>query len=177
MKIFFRKHGNSLFYVLLPVLFLVLTVAFIQLTPKNSRSTVGDTCTDADGCCNSSGCGVDIGEACSNDTCERTNVGCVLGDVVDSPDGTCDCVDNGAVVGTCVVCAVDENFIGGNCVRLCGPDEDPDVTGCFQVEASGPATCAGSLNPLATPEGAGFMSYGFAVANLVFLGLRFRRKH
>lgn len=172
MKIFFRKHGNSLFYVFLPVLFLVLTVAFIQLTPKKSRTAVGDPCTDPEECCTSSGCGADIGESCDGDTCERTNVGCEFGEVDDNPDGTCVCIEDGAVVGTCVVCPVDENFIDGLCVRLCGPNEDPDVTGCVLLEGSG-VHCG--FNPGSTAN-AGSLLYALGVANLGLLALRFRRK-
>ena len=175
MKIFFRKHGNSVFYILLPVLFLVLTVAFIQLTPKTSRSLVGDPCTKADECCNGSGCGVDIGEACDGDTCARTNVGCVQGTVVDTPNG-CDCVDNGAVVGQCVVCPVDENFIDGVCVRLCGPNEDPSVTGCVQLEGDGVHMGGCSLDMMAT-QSSNFLWAGLVAANLGLLGMRFRRKN
>lgn len=175
MKIFFRKHGNSLFYIFLPVLFLVLTVAFIQLTPKSSRTAAGDSCIDSEECCTSSGCGAETGEACDGDTCVRTNVGCEEGEVDDDPDGECECILDGAVVGECVVCELDESFVDGACIHFCVAGEDPDITGCVLLEGQKPFGCSISFGPMG-PASGGFLLYGLAVANLGFLALRFRRK-
>lgn len=141
MKLFFRKHGNSLFYILLPVLFLVLTVAFIQLTPRVSQTAPGDSCETDDQCCTTSGCGPqEISEVCELDTCKRINVGCTEGTVNDSGEN-CVCVnDDGEVVGECIFCEpgeifVDPTFDDAGCRPICGPTEDPDVTGCVPVGA------------------------------------------
>lgn len=136
MKIFFRKHGNSLFYILLPVLFLALTVAFIQFTPRVSQTAPGDSCETDDQCCTTSGCGPqEISEICDLDTCKRINVGCPDGTVSDN-GVDCVCVDGeGQVIGDCVVCEPGEVFIDDDCRRICGPDEDPEVTGCQPVGA------------------------------------------
>jgi hypothetical protein len=141
MKIFFRKHGNSLFYILLPVLFLALTVAFIQFTPRVSQTAPGDECADDDQCCTTSGCGPqEISEICEIDTCKRINVGCDEGTVSDN-GVDCVCVDgDGEVVGECVFCEpgeifVDPTFDGPECRRICGPGEDPDTANCQPVGA------------------------------------------
>ncbi|HEX5034414.1 MAG TPA: hypothetical protein VFW62_08050, partial [bacterium] len=112
MKLFFRKHGNSLFYILLPVLFLALTVAFIQFTPRVSQSEPGDACESDDQCCTTSGCGPqEISEVCEVDTCKRINVGCDEGTVSDN-GVDCVCVDgDGEVVGECIFCEPGEVFV------------------------------------------------------------------
>lgn len=136
MKIFFRKHGNSLFYILLPVLFLALTVAFIQFTPKVSQTASGDSCESDDQCCTTSGCGPqEISEICQGDTCKRINVGCDTGTISDN-GVDCVCLDaDGAVVADCVVCDPGEVFVDGECFAICGPNEDPETTGCVPVGA------------------------------------------
>jgi hypothetical protein len=68
---------------------------------------------------------------------------------------------------------VDENFIDGLCVRFCGPNEDPVVTGCYVVHGSG---CSASLNPI---SGGQVPVVGLSIAGtylLGLLGLRARRK-
>ena len=141
MKIFFRKHGNSLLYICLPVLFLVLTVAFIQFTPRASQTALNDSCVDDDQCCTTSGCGPqEISEICVDETCKRINVGCDEGDVSDT-DAGCVCLnDDGEIIGQCVVCDLGEVFIEETfgepeCRPVCGPNEDPDIRNCVPVGA------------------------------------------
>jgi hypothetical protein len=138
MRPFFRKHGNSVFYIILPVFFLLITVALIQLTPKSSRSITGDPCQNSDQCCDGSACGVDAGEGCFQDSCHRTNIGCADGsEPIDEP-ASCTCPDGSA----CIVCNTDEVVIDGVCERACAPGED-ESDGCVAVSGdSVMGTCA-----------------------------------
>ena len=176
MKIFFRKHGNSLFYIFLPVLFLVLTVAIIQLTPRVSQTEVGDTCANDDQCCTTSGCGPqEISEVCELETCKRINVGCDEGTVSDNGE-TCVCVDDdGEVIGQCIFCEPGEAFVDPTlddpeCRRICGPNEDPDTANCvpigFFIEGDG-VGCSLSASASSAPAipamlmGLGMLSAAF----------------
>lgn len=178
MKVFFRKHGNSVFYIVLPVFFLLLTVAFIQLTPQKSVSEPFMPCDPDGDCCNVSGCNGAAGEECVGvdgvGTCIRTNVFCPNGtDPDDTPNG-CTCPDDNNV--DCIVCQTDEIFFeaDGVCVRVCAPDEDAVAGNCFQVEGSGEAfDCAASLMPV--PFGnalGGGASMLFGVLMIVVFRLR-----
>jgi len=187
MKVFFRKHGNAAFYVLLPVFFLILTVAFIQFTPRVSNTAPGGTCENAEECCTDSGCGADISEVCDGYLCKPVNYGCPDGGEVDfSPDGTCVCVSDGGLdgegqvgdVGPCTACPLGEVFVNGapgNCLRVCLEDENPDGNNCFKLEGSGIHMGGCSLGGAAA--GASSMAvFGFAAASLAWMSFRARRK-
>lgn len=189
MKVFFRKHGNAAFYVLLPVFFLLLTVAFIQFTPRVSNTAPGDTCQNEEECCTDSGCGAEISEVCDGYLCKPVNFGCPDGGVVDfSPDGTCVCVldedqadQDGVPQGVfraCTQCPIGEVFIEGapgNCARICLEDENPDGNNCFKLEGSGIHMGGCSLGGNAA--GASSMAaFGFAAASLAWMSFRARRK-
>lgn len=174
MRVFFKKHGTSVFYLILPVLFLVLTLAFIQLTPRESISTPGDVCANDNECCTASGCGNETLEICDDGFCIRTNVFCPTGSHVDqSNPADCFCRDDvtDQVVQDCNQCAPDELPLDGVCTRICTPDEDPDVDNCVDlVQGSG---CGSSLDPygLIAPNytaigGIGYLLYGFLVFRL-----------
>lgn len=110
MKVMFKKHGNFFLYGVLPLLFLVLTVALIQLTPKVSR-TAGETCDPEDDvpCIATSSLGE---EFCNEETgkCQTVNVGCIDG-VVDQTDDSCVCLDDdGEPSGNCIVCPGNQEF-------------------------------------------------------------------
>jgi hypothetical protein len=104
-------------------------------------------------------------------------VGCEEGIVVDSADGVCDCVDGvGTVIGKCIVCPTNGNFINGGCYRPCGPGENSIADNCYIVEGSGEVFgCSGSLSPLSGGE-IPWSSLGVAGSYLLgLLGLRARR--
>lgn len=184
MKVFFRKHGNAAFYVLLPVFFLILTVAFIQFTPRVSNTAPGDTCQNAEECCTDSGCGAEISEVCDGYLCKPVNYGCPEGSETDfSPDGTCICVSDGGLdgegqvgdVGPCTVCPIGEAFVAGTCARICLEDENPDGNNCVKLEGSGIHMGGCSLGGNAA--GASSMAvFGFAAASLAWMSFRARRK-
>ena len=191
MRIFFRKHGSSIFYIVLPVFFLLLTVSLIEFTPRFSKSFNGVPCNDGTPCCNTSGCGLDSGEICVTNKCRNINLGCPVGVVNDGPEG-CTCVDNNdQVVGDCTVCPSDEIFFEGACEKICGPGEDPIVNnciepGCFEgsgfnndsnnPDCNGWSGCA--LHPAATSQG-GLAFYLLALLPLALgvLRLRSRQEH
>lgn len=165
MRIFFRKHGNSLFYVFLPVFFLLVTVALIQFAPKTSKSDPGDTCDADEFCCNTStgACGPeDALEACQHGQCIKTNVGCPNGFDLEQGNGDCTCT-NGDQVEECIQCAnSDEIVVDGVCTRACAAGEDPDVTGCTPLEGTG---CGASLLGANVPPNY-FGLWFFAVAGI-----------
>jgi hypothetical protein len=141
MRIFFRRHGNSLFYIFLPVFFLILTVALIQLTPKSSKSDPGDVCDADESCCNVSGdCGPEqIQEACEKGECIKTNVGCLEGFHVEQGGGDCNCVDgDGNFGGDCIECGFGEipDPTTGLCERACLEGEDPGAANCIGIEGT-----------------------------------------
>ncbi|MFO1463156.1 MAG: hypothetical protein U1F66_05220 [bacterium] len=176
MKVFFRKHGNLAFYVILPVLFLVLTVAFIQFTPSVSRTAGGDPCKDGTECCNDSGCGIDGGEVCFENECKTVNLGCEEGGTPEQQqDGVCVCVNEaGQDIGQCIVCPVGkEQFIGGTCQAVCLPGQNPGANNCILLEGSG-FGC--SLNALGSGGSSGLLAFGFSALPLAWLRLRARRK-
>ncbi|HKX11545.1 MAG TPA: hypothetical protein VJP40_00225 [bacterium] len=169
-----------MFYILLPVLFLALTVAFIQFTPKTSHTEVGDSCETDDQCCTTSGCGPqEISEVCELDTCKRINVGCDDGTVSDN-GVDCVCVDDdGEVVGECVVCApgeifVDPTFSDEGCSRICGPGEDPDDDDCTPVGAFIEGAGIGCSFSMAASSGPGLptMLMGLGMATAAFVARR-----
>lgn len=176
MKVFFRKHGNTAFYIVLPLFFLALTFAFIEFSPRVSRTAPGDTCQKADECCTDSGCGADTSEICDQFQCKPVNFGCADGGEVDfTPDGQCICVnqDGQTTNEACVQCVIGEAFIGGACHRICLPDENPDGNNCVKLEGDG-LTQGCSLGGNTDPSSV--VLYGFAVANLALLSFRARRK-
>lgn len=133
MKAFFKNHGNSLLYIVLPIFFLLITVSLIEFTPSKGISTPFDPCANTDECCNASGCGEMIGEICEDGLCERFNVFCADGEEpIQTPD-TCTCPDG----SQCIVCQPDEIFFGGECRRVCLQGEDPDINNCVLLEGSG----------------------------------------
>ncbi len=174
MKVFFRKHGNTAFYIMLPVFFLILTVAFIQLTPRLSRTAPGDTCQEGEECCTDSGCGEAISEVCVDFTCKGVNIGCPGGGEPGfSPDGQCFCGDDGQVGTPCVVCPLGEVFSSeavGNCIRICLENESPQLDNCEKLEGGG---CSLGGSTAAAPS---LALFGFAAANLAWLSFRARRK-
>ncbi len=169
MRVFFRKHGNSLFYIILPIFFLFIVITFLEFTPRFSKSTVLDPCSDPDQCCNTSGCAGDIGETCVDDLCIRTNVGCPVGEVNDSPNGQCECIEDGEIVGKCVVCPIDEVFSDGDCVT---PEGGKLEGGSSVMQFK--YGCA--LHPLATSQGGSLSFYALALLPLTGLALRLRRR-
>ncbi|HKX12441.1 MAG TPA: OmpA family protein [bacterium] len=138
MGLFLRRHGRSLSYTLLPALFLLLTVLFIQFTPRSSRSVPGNACNEDADCCTTSACT----EICLDGICEPTNVGCEDGDVFFAADGECVCLVDGEEVGKCIQCATDEIFFDGLCGSLCAAGEDPSSTGCIDTQGG----CLASLS-------------------------------
>ncbi|MCE9624804.1 MAG: hypothetical protein K8R69_05030 [Deltaproteobacteria bacterium] len=184
MKVFFRKHGNAAFYILLPVFFLILTVAFIQFTPRVSQTAPGDTCSNEDECCTESGCGAEASEVCDGYLCKPVNFGCPEEGVEPDflPDGTCICGnldDNGDVQqgGTtpCIQCPAGESFVGGACFRICLEDESPDGNNCVKLEGSGIHMGGCSLGG-DVASASSMALFGFGAANLAFLSIRARRK-
>lgn len=141
MRIFFRKHGNSLFYIFLPVLFLALTVAFIQLTPKPSQSEVSQECVVNDDCCNVSGeCGpFDAQEACNKGICVQTNVFCANGAApeVNTENGECTCPaenNQDGLLQPCEQCpqgTANDIQDGRGCLPYCQENEDPIADNCI----------------------------------------------
>jgi len=184
MKLFFRKHGNSVFYIVLPLFFLILTFAFIEFTPRQSSSTPGASCENGEPCCNSldpSLCGENADELCNKDTlkCVSTNVGCPdpPGGVPNQnfEPGTCLCLadanDRNSVVtnngnipdGTCTICDPDQMFdsiITQRCVLA--DTVNVQGTGCSLSSASVGTSYSGMF-------GLGYLLYAFFI-------IRFRKK-
>lgn len=140
MKILFRKHGNSFFYIFLPVFLFILTIAFIQLTPRTSRTAGGDVCDNPEDCCTTSGCGDETSETCTDGTCILTNLGCTTGTVTGTSAEDCTCVTNGQVVGECVVCPVGEIFENGLCLLITDTLEGASAGCALNSSASLPAS-------------------------------------
>jgi len=151
MKIIFKKHGNFILYGILPLLFLVLTIGFIEFSPRLTQSA-GQACSNDEACdppSNSMG----ENEFCNDDTgkCQTPNVGCVTGEV-DQDFDTCVCVDDsGQVVGDCVVCTGEDDFFNtatGTCIAIA----DFCLSGgggALAGEGNFAPDCGCSLNPSA----------------------------
>ena len=177
MKVFFRKHGNTAFYILLPVFFLVLTVAFIQFTPRLSHTTPGAGCEDANkDCCTDSGCGAETSEVCVDSECKGINFGCPDGGETNfSPDGTCTCIDkDDKDFGECFACPIGDAFVAGVCSRICLEGEDPIVNKCAAID--GGSNVGGCSLGGASSGAPSMVLFGFAAANLAWMSFRARRK-
>ena len=148
MKAFFRNHGNSLLYIVLPIFFLLVTVALIEFTPSKGISTPFDPCVDDEECCNASGCGPANGEICEDGFCDRFNVFCPNGEEpIQTPD-TCTCPDG----SDCIECQPDEVFIDNTCRRVCVDHDDAETSNCILIEGSGEAfPCSLQKNSKANP--------------------------
>src|SRR5215831_7769877 len=129
MGFFLRRHRRSILQLLFPFAFLLLTVLFIQFTPRSSQSIPGNACVLDAQCCTTSGCQED----CTNGLCTLRNVFCVSGEPIQQ-NGQCSCVDHGQDVGSCIQCPDGDILVEGLCQHLCLPDEDPDATHCIDTQ-------------------------------------------
>ena len=175
MKVIFKKHGNFLVYGILPLLFLALTVALIEFTPKVSRSVPDADCTQDEQCIpTTTSVGINVDELCNSDTgkCQTVNVGCVQGDVQQTI-AACVCVDvTGQPVGQCIVCDDDEVF-------------DTDTNTCISptppsnvdLEGSGIASCEPSLIPGGAFNGSWFQVLGLGGVLSCLFGIRKDKKN
>lgn len=160
MKAFFKNHGNSLLYIVLPIFFLLITVSLIEFTPSKGISTPFDPCANTDECCNASGCGEMIGEICEDGLCERFNVFCADGEEpIQTPD-TCTCPDG----SECIQCQPDEVFLDNACRRVCVDQEDADTSDCVLLQGTGEAfPCSLQKSGNASPKAALVLLAGLAL--------------
>lgn len=175
MKVIFKKHGNFLIYGILPILFLALTVALIEFTPKVSRSVPSADCTNDEQCIpTTTSAGFNVDEICNETTgkCQTVNVGCVQGEVEQTID-SCVCVEvTGQPVGPCIVCDDDEIFndVTNTCTVV------PPTTG-LQAEGSGILSCENSLIPGAGLSGSWFQLLGLGSVLACLFGIRKDKKN